>query len=559
MEDLVPDGDVLSGRALGALLVLGAIGAVGCRQRDALVVVTVDSTGPLDGIASLHGSAMAGGRTSALDLSSVFDGGSTISIPPARMFGILVPASIGGAISVEIEASDASGRPIASGSGTGTVTAGQRSDIAITFGSGMDFGLDLGAGDSASGCVSACSDPSTLLVCGGDGGSTAVACALGCSEVGGAHCRLFYPSGQVTRADLTVAGVTPISFTSTTAILHSDTGAIDGARPANADPAVLEIQNGIAFHKSGNVGIFIFGGLTVAPGAAIKLVGANPIALVSNADVTVAGLIQAGPTSSGTCGAQPGPGGGAGGVANAGATTITPAMGPGAGGSGTAGTSGNFTSGGGGGHGASGGAGGSGVPGAGGLAGPAYDNTTLNPLLGGSGGGASGSSSSCGGAGGGGVQLVAVGTITVGGDAVVGGITAGGGGAVIAGGGGSGGAVLAEALTIRLLNNGGIAVNGGGGGGYRAGASGGLNMTPAAGGTAATGFQVGGAGGAAGAVAGGPGLPDSSGGGGAVGRIRLNTLSGAASFAGNAFLSPSEGDVNALSQHVATEGTIDLR
>ena len=79
--------------------------------------------------------------------------------------------------------------------------------------------------DSA--CVDRCAGDSMLQACTGG----MMACPLGCSEMGGAHCRVWQPAGgAVTPADLAMAGA-PVTLTGTT-VVHGDTGEIEGVRPA---------------------------------------------------------------------------------------------------------------------------------------------------------------------------------------------------------------------------------------------------------------------------------------------------------------------------------------
>ena len=544
-------------RALGRLTLASLTLLVACKSRDTLVVLDIDATATLSGVASFHIEAVIGQQTKSFDVTA-----PSATLPPAQEVGILVPPDLSGVIQVTVEARDSHGGMLAMGSQSGTIRVSDRIDLTVTLGAGVGADLSAGGNDLAppnSACSDSCSGTSSLNVCAGDAGVTTSTCALGCIASPAAHCGTFYPSGAVAPADLQVAGLLPITFSNTTpaTVLHSDTGVIDGARAANSDPTKLEVQSGIGFHVVDGVGIFDFASITIPDGVMIGLAGPNPVALVSAGDVAIVGVVFAG-SDTGLC-PPPGPGGGTAGSSTAGAAPVlTSAGGLGAGGNGLAGPNSTYSGGAGGGHGASGGKGGDGIAGAGGAAGAAYDDATLIPLHGGSGGGATGASNVCAGAGGGGVQIVSGGTITIGGGTAVGGVNAGGSGAPNGpAGGGSGGSVLLEAFTINLVANGGIASNGGGGGGLRGGMSGTLSTIAAPGGTAGGNDGVGGVGGVTGAIAGGLG-GESAGGGGAVGRIRLNSLTGAASLTGTAFLSPSEADRNSLSLPVATEGKIDI-
>ena len=179
-----------------------------------------------------------------------------------------------------------------------------------------------------------------------------------------------------------------------------------------------------------------------------------------------------------------------------------------------------------------------------GAATPPYGTAEIIPLVGGSSGG---SGSFGAGAGGGAVQLVAFGQFSLGANGYV---NVGGGGGQPAvssnagdnsGGGGSGGSILIEATTMQIAGI--LAANGGGGGGVSAN---GHDATPDA--TAAAGGAMPsvGAGGMGAAAANIDGSTPASvnpgpvgGGGGAAGRIRLNTMTGAAVLTGSK-LSPAQ-------------------
>jgi hypothetical protein len=390
-------------------------------------------------------------------------------------------------------------------------------------------------------CVDRCVDESTLLSCR-DGQR---ACALGCSDAGGPHCRAIIPGGGgVAPADLGVAGVLPITIATST-VVHTDTGAIEGIRPAGAS----SIANGIGFRMADGIAVFTTAGLTIAPGVVVTVVGPNPVAFVSSGDITVSGIVDA----RGTCeGTQAGPGGGVGGELQAAGAGL-------GGGSPGRGVHDMSSGGAGAGHGA---AGGSGGPGSGQPAPAAGGSYPMTKLAGGSGGGGGGGTrSGLGGGGGGAIQLVAGGKVTV-----SGGINAGGCGGKSAsddggGGGGSGGAILIEAPVVVLASGAVLAVNGGGGGasdGGGDGRPGDLSAQRSVGGTAAdNNGAAGGRGGASVTLAGEPGGQGSNGGGGGggAGRIVLNSLTGAATLDPAAVLSPSLTDPASAT----VQGKIQLR
>jgi hypothetical protein len=169
--------------------------------------------------------------------------------------------------------------------------------------------------------------------------------------------------------------------------------------------------------------------------------------------------------------------------------------------------------------------------------GPVFGTAEISPLTGGSSGG--NNEYGRGGGGGGALQVVAGRAIRI---ATTGSINMGGnGGETGGGGGGSGGAILLEAPEIDVAGT--LAANGGGGAaGYTGGdgESARASIDPARG---APGDELmgGGGAGAAGDVpkgAAGEAHPDNGGGGGGgAGRIRLNTIDGAATLSG--VLSPA--------------------
>jgi hypothetical protein len=122
-----------------AVALLAAI-ASGCASGDALVVVTVDATRPVDGIADLRATASAGGQTMSYDLGA---SEAPFAIPPSRTFAVQVPAAISGVLTITVEARGQAGDVLATGEAT-TELAGGRSDVIIELGgSSVDGGTDL--------------------------------------------------------------------------------------------------------------------------------------------------------------------------------------------------------------------------------------------------------------------------------------------------------------------------------------------------------------------------------------------------------------------------------
>lgn len=404
-----------------------------------------------------------------------------------------------------------------------------------------------------------CVDGTTLGTCGDPATQK---CALDCSSVGFAHCTVMQPTAPVAGADLTTAGTTPLTV-SVSALVDTDTGAIEGIRPPNVDPSTQELKSGIAFRRVGNVGVFSVKSFSVNTGATLKLRGTSAFAIAAAETISVVGIIDArGYDANGVlCGLPSttpasdtayvaGPGGSPG-AQRTGANNGS-AVGAG-GGKGVAGfTAGSVSGPGGGGFGGTGGNGG-GYANSGGASVP-----FPGPIAGGFGGGASGGSGGAngqsGGGGGGAVQLVAGLSIEIGGGANPGGVNAGGCGGTGAqfgeagSAGGSGGAILLQAPVIAVKALGVLAANGGAGSTGSTGTRGGhgsLSKSTALGSAAVSGYGKGGDG--------APGNPPNTplldgenggtgtrggGGGGAVGRIRLENRSGSIALAPEGIVSP---------------------
>jgi hypothetical protein len=391
---------------------------------------------------------------------------------------------------------------------------------------------------------------------------------------------IILPTAPVMQSDLDGTGLSSVTLPAGVTILNADTGAISGGiRNANSVFTDREVNNGIAFHSSGGVGIFSFGALTVPVGAQLRIYGNEPVALVSASTIVVNDLVEARPMdiNGNVCAVgSNGVGGGKGGASGtpnppaAGGSAGQNGSGVGPGGGGGRNAAGTAQgAGGGGGHAGSGGTGlPFAAPGAspnapGGAGGGVYDAAALTGFHGGSGGGGYGSSGGTGGGGGGAVQLVAKTAISFGIDTARGGINSGGcGGKAPGAGGGSGGAILVEAPTVQLGAMGTLAANGAGGAGNDSANNahdgsdatfdaniaygGGSNQFNPNGGNGAAGATL--AGTSSGAQTTGPYA-----GGGGAGWIRINTASGTPSMTAGAILSPF------TSTNATTFGTITLQ
>jgi hypothetical protein len=383
----------------------------------------------------------------------------------------------------------------------------------------------------------------TLRYCMEIGGSAMdIPCGWGCEAGSAAHCMHVVPSGSggvemngVTPADVAGDMLMPATLVDGE-MLDGDFGRIGLTNDANKHHGPAEgIENGIDFRFRGPISMWRFASLTI--NGTITLIGARPIALVSDGAVTINGIIDARSLCT-TYFAGPG---GYNGGSGSGSDGAEPPSTSGGGDGASAAT----TGGGGGAHGA---AGGSGKAVAGG---ELYGDPEISVLRGGAGGGAGegGGNFGRGGGGGGALQIVSNTKI----DIVTGGINAGGcggkpgtGNSDSGGGGGAGGTILLEAPIITI--NGVLAANGGGGGGgggaaATAGSAGLLGVMVAPGGAGQATDEQGGKGGASGVAAepGGVGA-NPGGGGGGIGRIRINTRGGSGAMITGATLSPGSTD-----------------
>jgi hypothetical protein len=103
----------------------------GCKG-NALVVVKVTANPPLSDVTAFVGSATAGGKTVPFTVHP--KAGTSVTLPPEQSFGIQIPPSIAGAISVHLEAVGGSNETLAVGDGGGSISSGGRSDVTITLG-----------------------------------------------------------------------------------------------------------------------------------------------------------------------------------------------------------------------------------------------------------------------------------------------------------------------------------------------------------------------------------------------------------------------------------------
>lgn len=305
---------------------------------------------------------------------------------------------------------------------------------------------DAGAADAT---LDACPAPrcegADLITCG-----VATACAHGCDEVGGAHCRQMVPSNGIPPSllDGATADVTGGDW-----VLDSETGRISRG-PNELRAAGTGIVDGIGFEIVDGMGVFTANSFHLLPTSDWSAAGDNPLVLYAATTIVLddgAELDVGAYDHRGVAGGHD-------------ASTSTSFAGC----RGRAGRfhAAGFAEGGGGAGGRDRGGSGamSNVSGATGIGGTPCATPSTIPLRGGHGGGAGGADPACsGGGGGGGVALVAMHAIEVRG--AVGAPGAGGESQATCdggGGGGGGGAVLVEAP--RIIVAGALTANGGGGG-----------------------------------------------------------------------------------------------
>jgi len=150
-----------------ALLVLG-VGALAanCSQSDTVLLVHVTaSAAPLDGIQQLHTTLRVGGQTHVIDVP---DAPVAIALPTS--FTVQLARSFTGDLSVNVDARDAGGVTIASGSQTvSPLQVGQQNELTIDLAPGAvpDAGMDGPPNTTGTGGLT------------GTGGATATGGAIG--------------------------------------------------------------------------------------------------------------------------------------------------------------------------------------------------------------------------------------------------------------------------------------------------------------------------------------------------------------------------------------------
>ena len=564
-----PDGRAgAAARATAAAAVLAAALAGGCGRAPS-ILVTVEVGGAL----AADAAAVTAVR---VDVTGTPEDAVTITLPAAGAFDdgassfLYRPAAAEGALAFAVTLFAG---PDALGTGASApvaIPAHGRAEVTVTIGAGAsdggsDAGSDASPGDAAGpACVDGADDycaGRTLVACAGGAWQAPAPCDQLCVAPDGAgtaaRCAAFVPAVSAVGASIGLAladpGLYSIGLATLTIVgpleLNTTTGEIRFAgstiRAAGAGlVAGVWFANVAQSGSAQSIGVFVLAGLVTGPYVTIVATGPSALAIVATGEIRIEGAVDLAAPSIAAAG------GGAGGFAGG------PALQAGSGPLGCGGGSGlatGSTGAGGGGLGAPGGAGGDNLFGAVAVAGALAGSDDQALLLGGcGGGGGAGGGAGGGGGGGGALYLGALGGVFLGPGTTIdvsgNGGTQGFGSTAGAGGGGAGGAVLLEGPTVDLGPNVRIVAEGGGGGGGRSGTAGAdpspvLAPAAAAGGTGGGGAN-GGAGGAGASPAGADGAiagmaDGSGGGGGAAGRIRINTLAGAATIDATAVLSPA--------------------
>jgi len=158
--------------SLPAALLLAGAGALiaNCSQSDTVLLVHVTaSAGPLDGIQQLHTTIRVGGQTHVLDVPDV-----PVAIALPTSFTVQLARSFSGELNVHVDARDAGGAVIASGTQTvSPLQVGQQNEVTIDLAPGAvpDAGVDGPPNTAGSGGVT------------GTGGVTATGGAVGTGGV----------------------------------------------------------------------------------------------------------------------------------------------------------------------------------------------------------------------------------------------------------------------------------------------------------------------------------------------------------------------------------------
>ena len=181
----------------------------------------------------------------------------------------------------------------AGGNGGGDMTGGGG---AGDLGEGPDLSPVCAAGDAM--CTG-----STLSTCNADGtGFDTRTCVIGCNPAG-VDCLALQPTAPAVASDFVYAGLTEptIAAAQTLLVFNADNGEIrDGAgtvvRMPNAAPTTRNVENGIGFHVTSNVGIWTFSKLTVPATTTIVFkhnATSAGVSILSASDLTIAGTIDA--------------------------------------------------------------------------------------------------------------------------------------------------------------------------------------------------------------------------------------------------------------------------
>jgi len=112
------------------VLVLCALAAAGCKKGDGLVVVELSANPPVAGVTALRVTMTIGAQTSGPKSITQLPT-SSFGAAPTAAFAIDASADVGSMLGVHVDALDGSGATLASGDGSGTIAAGQRTTVSV--------------------------------------------------------------------------------------------------------------------------------------------------------------------------------------------------------------------------------------------------------------------------------------------------------------------------------------------------------------------------------------------------------------------------------------------
>jgi hypothetical protein len=118
-----------------ALLIAAMLLGAACRKSEGVIVVTLEATPAVANVATLHVTMTIARTTHTHDVAPP---SSTVGGPQPTTFAIDAPAGAGTTMTIKVDARDAGGALLASGSQAGVaIAAGKRTDVTITLASAV--------------------------------------------------------------------------------------------------------------------------------------------------------------------------------------------------------------------------------------------------------------------------------------------------------------------------------------------------------------------------------------------------------------------------------------